>query len=85
MYQRYDNICSVCLHFFNHQKYDNYKWNVTNQSILHLNRLDPTTIRIEQLYKWNKRKHKKGVGIFAYMRWNSVVPHEIGYKWQNSP
>ena len=25
MYQRYDNICSVCLHFFNHQKYDNYK------------------------------------------------------------
>ena len=25
MDQRYDNICSVCLHFFNHQKYDNYK------------------------------------------------------------
>ena len=59
MDQKYDNICSVCLHLFSHQKYDNYKQNVTNQSMLHLNRLDPTTIRIEQLCKWNKSQHEK--------------------------
>ena len=36
---------------------------------------------VEQAVDGIKDNMKKGVGIFAYMRWNSVVPHEIGYKW----